>query len=71
MENELLEQIKFCLECKNEEQAIRLIEQFKFRKQNELFTNDEVIMVLQRRLMSVGIISSLKATKIWFNQYKK
>ena len=40
-------------------------------KKNRLFTNDEVIIILQRRLMSIGVISSLEATKIWFNQYKK
>ena len=40
-------------------------------QKNKLFTNEEVVMILQRRLMSVGIISSLNATKIWFNQYKK
>lgn len=70
-EKELLEQIKFCLFCNNEAQAIRLIERFKFIKQNELFTNNEVIMILQKRLLSIGIISSLEATKTWFKQYKK
>jgi len=40
-------------------------------QKNRMFTNDEVIMILQRRLMSIGVISSLKATEIWFNQYKK
>ena len=40
-------------------------------QKNRLFTNDEVIIILQRRLMSIGVISSLEATKIWFNQYKK
>jgi hypothetical protein len=80
-EKELLEQIKFCLECKNENQAIRLIEKYGY-EQKEIhiissyekglkYTNDEVVMILQRRLMSVGVISSLRATEIWFNQYKK
>lgn len=40
-------------------------------QKNRLFTNEEVIIILQRRLMSVGIISSLEATQIWFKQYKK
>lgn len=40
-------------------------------QKNRMFTNDEVIIILQRRLMSIGVISSLKATEIWFNQYKK
>lgn len=40
-------------------------------QKNRMFTNDEVIMILNRRLMSIGVISSLKATEIWFDQYKK
>jgi hypothetical protein len=40
-------------------------------QKNRLFTNDEVIIILQRRLMSIGVFSSYTATEIWFNQYKK
>ena len=34
-EKELLEQIKFCLLCKNEAQAIRMLEQYKYYIQNK------------------------------------
>jgi hypothetical protein len=34
-EYSLLQHIKFCLECKNESQAIRLIEQYGFDKQEQ------------------------------------
>ena len=40
-------------------------------QRNRLFTNEEVIDIIQKRLLSIGVISSLKATEIWFNQYKK
>ena len=39
-ENDLLQHIKFCLECKNEYQAIRLIEKYGFQKQN--INNEEI-----------------------------
>ena len=32
---ELLEQIKFCLYCNNEAQAIRMLEQYKYYIQNK------------------------------------
>jgi hypothetical protein len=35
MEYDLLQHIKFCLECKNESQAIRLIEKYGFVKQEQ------------------------------------
>ena len=35
-EYDLLQHIKFCLECKNESQAIRLIEKYGFQKQQTL-----------------------------------
>lgn len=35
------------------------------------FTNEEVIDILQKRLLSIGLVISLESTKIWFNQYKK
>ena len=37
-EYDLLQHIKFCLECKNESQAIRLIEKYGFQKQQEITT---------------------------------
>ena len=40
-------------------------------QRNRLFTNEEVIDIIQKRLLSIGIFSSYTATEIWFNQYKK
>jgi len=38
---------------------------------NQKFSNEEVIDILQKRLMSIGLVISLESTQIWFNQYKK
>jgi hypothetical protein len=73
-EYSLLQHIKFCLECKNESQAIRLIEQYGFDKQeqdNKMYSEEEVKNLLNKRLLSVGIYSSEEATNIWFKQYTK
>ena len=40
-------------------------------QRNRLFTNEEVIDIIQKRLLSIGVFSSFTATEIWFNQYKK
>ena len=40
-------------------------------QKNRLFTNEEVIDIIQKRLLSIGVFSSFTATEIWFNQYKK
>lgn len=42
-EYDLLQHIKFCLECKNESQAIRLIEKYGFQKQEEMYNEEEVM----------------------------
>ena len=39
VEEELLEQIKFCLYCNNEAQAIRMLEQYKYYIQNKYENN--------------------------------
>jgi hypothetical protein len=75
-EKELLEQIKFCLECKNENQAIRLIEKYGY-EQKEIniiqsyeeglkYTDDEVIELLDnfRNSQETNLIK-------WFNLNKK
>lgn len=46
-EYDLLQHIKFCLECKNEAQAIRLIEQYGHYKQEERYTEQEVLTILE------------------------
>lgn len=43
IEYDLLQHIKFCLECKNESQAIRLIEKYGFQKQEERYSEEEVM----------------------------
>jgi hypothetical protein len=47
IEYDLLQHIKFCLECKNETQAIRLIEKYGFVKQEERYTEEEVFEILE------------------------
>jgi hypothetical protein len=46
-EYDLLQHIKFCLECKNEAQAIRLIEKYGFVKQEQKYTEEEVLIILE------------------------
>ena len=41
-EYDLLQHIKFCLECKNESQAIRLIEKYGFQKQQESYNEEDL-----------------------------
>ena len=82
-EKELLEQIKFCLECKNENQAIRLIEKYGY-EQKEIhiissyekglkYTNDEVVIILLKLYEDIGKrkIPNQVVLANWFNQYKK
>jgi hypothetical protein len=49
LEYNLLQHIKFCLECKNESQAIRLIEKYGFVKQEERYTEQELKLWLKHR----------------------
>jgi hypothetical protein len=48
-EYDLLQHIKFCLECNNESQAIRLIEKYGFVKQEERYTEQELKLWLKHR----------------------
>ena len=48
-EYDLLQHIKFCLECKNDSQAIRLIEKYGFEKQEERYSLDELRLWLIER----------------------
>jgi len=43
LEYGLLQHIKMCLECNNESQAIRLIEKYGFEKQEERYSEEEVM----------------------------
>lgn len=42
LEEELLQQIKFCLICKNDYQAIRLIEKYGFQKQEQMYSEEDM-----------------------------
>ena len=82
-EEELLEQIKFCLLCKNEVQAIRLIEKYGF-EQKEIniipayekglkYTEYEVVHILIKLYNDIGkkkIPNQVVLAK-WFNLNKK
>jgi hypothetical protein len=43
LEEGLLQHIKFCLECKNESQAIRLIEKYGFEKQEKGYSEEDMV----------------------------
>ena len=43
LEYGLLQYIKICLECNNESQAIRLLEKYGFEKQEERYSEEEIM----------------------------
>lgn len=43
LEYGLLQHIKTCLQCNNESQAIRLLEKYGFEKQEERYSEEEVM----------------------------
>ena len=47
LEYGLLQHIKFCLECKNDSQAIRLIEKYGFEKQERMYSEWEVRQIIK------------------------
>ena len=74
MEYDLLQHIKFCLECKNESQAIRLIEKYGFVKQEKdknKFSDEEVIDSIQYTIDNFfnGKLAGLNSKEI-FEQFK-
>ena len=77
-EYSLLQHIKFCLECKNESQAIRLIEQYGFDKQEQnkkMYSEEEVRNIVEQTIEKfykhryVETKSEMK--ELWFQQFKK
>lgn len=48
LEYGLLQYIKICLECNNESQAIRLLEKYGFEKQEERYSEEEVLEILNK-----------------------
>jgi hypothetical protein len=86
-EYSLLQHIKFCLECKNESQAIRLIEQYGFDKQEQdknkyseedMVNFNEWTTIMypnQRRFLTTsdkrGFYTTKELLTKWFEQFKK
>jgi len=76
-EYDLLQHIKFCLECKNESQAIRLIEKYGFVKQEQdknKYSEEEVLNIILKYELAKrnkGIYWSDREVKEWFEQFKK
>ena len=74
LEEECLNQIKNCIKYNNDTLLIRFLEQYFYSKQKQdknKYSEEEVKNLLNKRLLSVGIISSEEATNIWFKQYTK
>jgi len=77
LEYGLLQYIKICLECNNESQAIRLLEKYGFEKQEERYSEEEVLEHLNHLMMMFS--SKLDEftddeemlTMKWFEQFKK
>jgi hypothetical protein len=81
LEFDLLQHIKFCLECGNESQAIRLIEKYGFEKQEGMYSEEQVITLLKKFKKDIinsteldddfeTLVCDIKTDK-WFEQFKK
>lgn len=81
LEYDLLQHIKFALECKNESQAIRLIEKYGFEKQEQnsdkKYSEDEVYNLLEQAMKDAPIKGlthhydgDFRDLKEWFEQFK-
>lgn len=70
IEYDLLQHIKFCLECKNESQAIRLIEQYGFVKQEEKSETLETAISLLKQTTEYEVLDSWKQKVKELEQFK-
>jgi hypothetical protein len=70
LEYGLLQYIKICLECNNESQAIRLLEKYGFEKQEERYSEEEVLEILNK--FSASCYSPIEKFEIpvWFKKNK-
>ena len=68
-EYDLLQHIKFCLECKNESQAIRLIEKYGFQKQQERYSEEDLDAF--RKFMIQEQNFSKSCLDVFVEQFKK
>jgi len=82
MEYDLLQHIKFCLECKNESQAIRMIEQYGFEMQEKGYSEEDMVnFALEMKNEAItglygeqrwDMLKRLRKIKDrWFEQFKK
>jgi hypothetical protein len=77
IEYDLLQHIKFCLECKNESQAIRMIEQYGFEMQEKGYSEEElleqlnILMSLPSSTLDKFTDKNGNITMKWFEQFKK
>jgi hypothetical protein len=77
METELLEQIKFLLLCKNDAQAIRLIEKYGHNKQQERsYSEEEVYKMINDFAFDWnynyrGELNTKEYLVEWFEKFKK
>lgn len=73
-EYDLLQHIKFCLECKNESQAIRLIEKYGFQKQEESYSEEDMKKCWQEATEDMRKQFSTSYAGMtfekWFEQFK-
>jgi hypothetical protein len=69
-EYDLLQHIKFCLVCNNESQAIRLIEKYGFQKQERSYSDEEVLIILDKFLTSMIKGEKTGLIEDWFEQFK-
>jgi hypothetical protein len=70
-EYDLLQHIKFCLECKNETQAIRLIEKYGFVKQEQdkkMYSEEDLDMF--RKFMIQEQNFSKSCLDVFIEQFK-
>jgi hypothetical protein len=70
-ECDLLQHIKFCLECNNEAQAIRLIEKYGFVKQEEKYEELETAISLLKQTTEYEVLDSWKQKVKELEQFKK
>ena len=74
VEYELIQHIKFCLECNNESQAIRLLEKYGFEKQERMYSEEEMLNFAWFLLKNVGQYSDDKTAHFegkYLEQFKK
>jgi hypothetical protein len=80
LEYGLLQHIKMCLECNNESQAIRLLEKYGFEKQEERYSEEDMMKAVKfgelyksessKSLFEKRGTTPTEVLKKWFEQFK-